>query len=500
MGHQMVTAVAVHLVALFRRYLPVLVVALLLVTIFFIRQQIAGMDGRFFQPSLNGTVALGYYLIGEYANAAKAYRAHFKEMAESGVSSGDLVRDAILRRDFSKARIEIGKLLVDHPDDIPLLITAGEIELEDNRPAEALQRLYPALRREPHNRDASLLAASAHARLGSFDAAINRLKTALSATSSGSWSRGFLLSLETTGLLKKYERQPMCLLAHYYRYLRIFDPSNARPAIRSAWKAIEANDRPDDAYLSISLVLGRQGDREAALAPALKAIEINPRNAEAYWQAAILYQERGGVLRNEFLMWKGAFEAEPYDIVYRDAFVKFLLGRFGDYHQALHIGRAGLETDPEYVPLRKKVAETYLLLGDYEKAIQEFQPLLSVQSEAAEAHILIGESYSRLGRYEEGISAYEAALTIEPANVLAHEGLAGIYLSQRRRREAIQELETAFRAGYDEIEPRATLCNLYLSESDYRKAEDCLKQVLMKDPENKMAQHMYPYVLKNSKR
>lgn len=500
MGHQMVTAIAVHLVALLRRYGPVLMAGLLIVLVFSVRQQLKGMDDRFFQPSLNGALGLGYYLIGDYTKAARAYRAHFKEVAESGASTGDPVIDAILRRDLRTARLENGKRVAGQPDNIDLLVTASEIELEDGRPAEALQQLFPVLRREPHNRDALLLAASAHARLGSFDAAINRLKTGLSATSSGSWGRGFLLSLETTGILKGSEIQPMCLLAHYYRYLRIFDPSNARPAIRSAWRAIEANDRPDDAYLSISLVLGRQGDREAALAPALKAIEINPRNAEAYWQAAILYQERGGVLRNEFLMWKGAFEAEPGDIVYRDAFVKFLLGRLGDYRQALQVGRAGLETDPDYVPLRKKVAETYFLLGEYERAIQEFQPLLTIQAEAVDAHNLIGDSLARLGRYEEGIAAYQAVLSIEPSNTIAHVGLGGIYLSQHRRREAIRELEAAFQAGYDEIEPQTTLCSLYMSESDYRKAKDCLKRVLIEDPENKMAQHLYPYLLKNSRR
>ena len=444
-------------------------------------------------------MGLGYYLVGDYAKAAQAYRTHYKKEVESGQLTGDPIQDALLLRDFAKARALIGKALAEQPDDPALLATAGEIELEDDRPAEALQKLSSVLQSEPLNRDALLLAAVARARLQSFGQAIDNLKTALRPSAEGSWGRGFLLTLETTGMLASSgsEPKPLCLLAHYYRYLRIYDSSNARRAIRVARKAIGAGDRPDDAYLTIGVVLEKEGKREQALQPILKAIEINPKNAEAYRWAATLYKHRGGDLQNEFLMWKGAFEVNSDDPSYRRAFINFLVRRFGDYPQALRVSLEGLERSSQDVELLKDACDIYLALGEYERAIAQCRQATVIQPKDAGAYGLIGFSLWRLQRIPEAVAAYKKAMSVDPSHAASHVGLAAIYQEQRQFRQAIEEYEESFRVGNRSPDDETSLCGLYLVESEYPKAASCLKRALKRNPDNKAAQHLYTYARKN---
>ncbi len=482
-----------------RRSAKILAAFLIVFLVFSGRQQIKQMDDRFFQPSFQGAVGLAYYLGGDYAKAARAYRTHQRQKIVSGYSSGDPIRDALLLGDFHKARQLVQTKLTERPDDPNLLTVAGEIDLEDGRPVEALQRLSSVLEREPLNRDALLLAAVARARLQAYGPSIDNLKAALRPRAEGSWSRGFLLSLETTGMLAASNsgQKPLCLLAHYYRYLRIFDSSNASPAIRFAHKAIDAGDRPDDAYLTIGVVLEKEGKREQALQPILKAIEINPKNAEAYRWAASLYAHRGGDLQNEFLMWKGAFEVSSNDPTYRRAFINFLVRRFGDYPQALRVSLEGLEYFPQDVELLKDACEIYLALGEYERAIAQCRQATVIQPKDAAAYGLIGFGLWRLQRISEAVASYKTAMSVDPSHAPSHVGLAGIYQEQRQFRQAIEEYEESFRLGNRSPEDATSLCGLYLMESEYPKAASCLERMLKWNPDNKAAQHLYTYARKN---
>jgi tetratricopeptide (TPR) repeat protein len=122
----------------------------------------------------------------------------------------------------------------------------------------------------------------------------------------------FLWALETTGRLTRLPpgQRPACLLAHWHRYLRIFDPWQGWVAIRHAEQAIRAGDRPADAFVTIAIVRDKQGKPQATFEALMKALEIDPRNPEALLWAAKSYSERGDVA-NEFRVLKEAADAAP---------------------------------------------------------------------------------------------------------------------------------------------------------------------------------------------
>src|SRR5438093_1194505 len=84
----------------------------------------------------------------------------------------------------------------------------------------------------------------------------------------------FLATLETTGELAQLPAgtRPLCLLAHYHRYLRIFDQAQAASAIRYAKAAIAIEDHADDCWFTMGMVYRRQNKPHASLEALLHAI------------------------------------------------------------------------------------------------------------------------------------------------------------------------------------------------------------------------------------
>jgi len=402
-------------------------------------QHVKRMDGVWFQPSPAGAWALAKYLAGDYAGAARAYRTHYRDAVASGWSSGDPALDALLAGDLDRAA---SASRTGTSGERGFLLTMSDIALERGHPDEAMVFLRRALERSPDDVEALLLASLAHARAGAPGEAIVTLTHALRQSAVGARVTISLRILETTGELARrqgVERQP-CLLAHYHRYLSVFDASNGRRALDYAEQAIRAADRPADAYLVRGILLDRQGQRDRALEAFLKALEIDPRHADAYRWATFIYSERGD-LRNEYRIARAAFDATPTNPFYLEHLDHVLMERLGDPHGAIAVYQQAIRLEPA-------------------------NPVL---------HEGLGRALHRLDRADEAIAAYRQAAEIAPRRYQPHTGLAGVYHGGRRYREAIAEYETAVRLGEPALEARVALCVAYHAVSEPPRALDCSK-------------------------
>jgi tetratricopeptide (TPR) repeat protein len=476
----------------YRRVLLGIVVAILLMNV---QARVTEMDARLFQSSSHGARGLAYYLIGSYGNAAKAYRAHLRDGGWREWAHRDTAYASLLQGDLSKASQEADG----QPDDIDALVTRGEIALEqgDFRRAAALFGL--ALEQDENHFDALLLTSVAQSYAGDPNRAIDTLRRALRTNSAGQRITAFLWALQTIGNLQQEAPDGLqwCLIAHYYRYLRILDPSNAAPAAKAARRAIDLNGRADDAYVTLGVLEEKRGEYDAALPFFLKAIDINPRNAEAHRWAANIYRHRGSDLLNEYRMWKGAFGAAPADLFYRNSFTAFLSERFGDYPQALNLIQEALTQEPQNTDLLKRAANLNQRLGNHDQAIATYREVLALRPHSPDILDAIGTSLVFLERYDDAIRSYQEALAINASRPESHSGLGAAYARQNKSHDAIREYETALTLGGENIEVRSYLCGQYYMTDQYQKAESCLRQVLRSDPQNKAAMHIYPYVMKN---
>jgi len=481
-----------------RRARIILAVGIVLLWIL-VRQQISRMDERFFQPSFPGIKGLALYAIGNYSGAAKAYREHFQELYQTEKTATDPGWDALLRGDFQGAEEIAKKALEKDPTAIAPLLTLGEIALEKGAFQEALSIFAQILGKEPNQFDAHLLSSVALSRSGAYGEAIHSLNLALRTNTIESRITSFLKALETTGDLGDLpaQKRPHCLLAHYYRYLRLFDPSNGRAAIDYANKAITLGDRPADAYLTLAIIYDKQEKREKSLQAILKAVEVNPKHAEALRWAAFIHSKRGDLL-NEYRMAKAAFEAAPEDPFYITHLDHVLVEKLGDVHQALGLMQQALKSTPNNPKALDRLGDLYGMVGNYEQSLDYYRKALVLEPLNAILYEEIGFSLDRLGRIKEAISTYRKAASIAPTRPQPHSGLASLYHGAGRYREAIKEYEEAIRLGERSTTELSQLCSLYhYVTSDFQRAANCFNEVLRRDPRNRLANRLLPETLHN---
>jgi len=485
-------------VSLSRRWVVFLVICACLLVWVCGRQRVMQMNGRFFQPSDRGILGLAFYMLGDYSRAARAYRSHYAgEVLEQG-SLGDPQQDALLLGDHATAVALSQDALKRNPDDVGALLTLGEIAYETGALDQALRLFVEVLDRQPDQIDALLLSSLASARSGDYGSAIELFNRAYR----NSWMpprlTTYLKFMEATGDLAKVREpgKPLCVLAHYYRFFRIYDRSNANLVIAYAKKAIAAGDHPADAYLTMGITYEREGKRAQALSALLKAIELDPRHAYAYRWAAVIYSARGD-LANEYRMRKAAADLAPDDPFYALELGEFLQVEMRDYHQALALMQKALEKAPNNIEALARVGSLYASIGEYGRSVEVYQKALSLAPQNPFLYDRIGYPLMELGRIEEATTVYRTAVALKPDLSHAHLMLGTLHQNQRQIPEAIKEYETAFQIQRPEARDLAPLCALYHMSAEYQRAAKCFRQVLSEDPRNRIAHSLLPYVLRN---
>jgi tetratricopeptide (TPR) repeat protein len=472
----------------------VAVVVLLVVIGVALKSCVFDLDVRLVRPSRSGGKALAYYLIGRYAPAARAYRADLADRVANDPDA-DPEWKALLTGDLSSA-----KRIADeraHAGDASnhSLLTLGEIALARNETTAALGYFDRVRKQEPDQFDALLLTSVVHARAGADEAAIDALNRALRSGGLETRITSLLWALETVGDLeaRPMARRPLCLLAHYHRYLRVYDPTQARVAIRYARRAIRAGDHPDAAYLAMAVVQAKEGKSRSALASFEAALRLNPRDTTALLWAAALHADRGD-LASEYRLTRTAFELAPDDPYVANTYHRLLTDKLGDYHQALDLSLRATSRNPNDRDAWWRVAAAQLLVGDYEESISSYRNAIALSPGRADLYDNLGYALRELGRIDEAIAAYRKSAAMASRSYVPHFELADIYRMQRRYTEAIDEYEIALSLGGREPRRILGLCALYYDRGALDHARPCLEYVLMVEPTNLQALGMLEHV------
>jgi tetratricopeptide (TPR) repeat protein len=458
------------------------------------------LDERFLRASLPGAKGLLLYLASDYAGAARAYREHVRRSVRAGEEpAGDPALAALMAGDLAGAASRARDILAGDRGSIPARLTLAEVSLQRGEPREALAILAPALGGRLDHFDALLLAAVAHARSGEPGPAIDLLNRALRSQRVEERVTSFLQALEVTGELGRQPAasRPACLLAHLHRYLRIFDSTQGRVAVRRANEAIARGDRPADAYLTIGIVYEKQGHPEDALAALLQAVERDGRHPEALRWAAILYRRRGD-LPNEYRMIKRAYEAAPDDSFYATHFGEVLVDRLGDLRQAKTLWERAVQESPGNVLALEQLGRVERFLGNSARAVELLETALRLDPWRSMVRWRLGYALVDAGRANEAVLLFQQWVARAPQDPTAHTNLAVAYGRARRGREAIRELEEAFRLGERSAGHYEYLCELYFYETtELARAAECFRRLLAWQPGRPRALQLLPEIEKN---
>src|SRR5262249_20376583 len=314
------------------RLRPALVIAMVLMVFWLAGYwRFADLDWPLFQLSWSGPRALALYVTGHYRDAARAYR-HGQRGAlrvayENDPSGYRAFRAGHLDEAERRARTTLALV----PTAIEPLVTLGEIALENGQTKAATRAFATVLERRPDHFDAMLLHAVAAARLDDRGRAIEMINRALRWNMAGERDTVLYRVMELTGELRVRApaQQPLCLLAHLHRYLRIFDDAHGPIAMEYARRAIRAGDHPAEAYLTLGIVHEKRGEPADAARAMRKALEADPRQADALrWLA--LQANRIGDILHEYEFTKAAYEAAPKDPFYLRDLEYVMLVRLDD--------------------------------------------------------------------------------------------------------------------------------------------------------------------------
>jgi tetratricopeptide (TPR) repeat protein len=451
--------------------------------------QLARMDRRFFGDSAPAARALIHYLAADYAGAARFYREHLRRWSARIPPEDAWSWTALAAGDLDRAEVEARTESRLAPTDPEPLLTLAEVALARRDPmARTLAGRVLALRRDDY--DALLIMAVAHAREGAHHAAIDDLKRALRYDRVERRSTVFLAVLEATGELddRKKEEQPACLLAHLHRYLRIYDPSHARPTVRYAERAIAAGDRADDAHVTIGLVHTREGRRTAAFAAFQHALGVNPRNTAALlWTAR--YRSDRGELTEEFLALRTAVDVDPDDRFVATTFHDFLVRKLGDYRQAQATAEAAIARNDRDADSWWRLGNVQSHLGHHGHALHSYRQAAARAPDTPHIEASIADTLAELDRDAEAVVAYRRAIALDPFRPEPHLGLGLLHGRARRWAAAIEEYEAVARLGGG---LSAGLCEMYLEVGRPDDAGRCAVAVLASQPDNEQALVLLP--------
>jgi tetratricopeptide (TPR) repeat protein len=467
------------------------VVALLLVAF----DQLAGMSLRFFGTSTLAARAFAYYLIGDYSGAARLYREDLRRWVErepaESMSSWRLLAQGDLDGAESRARVE-SQLTPTDPEPV---LTLAEVALARRDSVTALEMAGRVLGLRPDDSDALLVTAVAQSRQPAPSAAIDTLKRALRQERGERRATAFLAVLEATGELddRPLDARPNCLLAHLHRYLRLYDPSHAEPAIRYALRAIDLGDQADDAYITLAAIDARRGRPTRGFARLQQALAVNPRNTAALLDAA-RYRANRGEVAEEYRLTRAALDADPDDPFIVATLHRLLVQKLGDYRQALALAEGAVARTPRDASAWLRQGQVRAQLGDYREALQSYQQAAALAPRTAELEDRTGDALWRLGRDAEALAAYQRAVALDPLRPGPHHGLGALHGKARRWNDAIREAEMGYTLGGREITQVVGLCGLYVEAGRKTEADACLARVLMRDPASAQALAMQEQV------
>lgn len=452
-----------------------LVVLLTLATV----QRLARMDSRFFGDSTPANRALLHYLAGDYGNSARWYRTALAATPDPGPpSSWTALRAGNADAAEGLARRELAQA----PSALHPRLTLAEVALSRGQPTEALEQIRRALELRPEDYDALLLATVAHARSGAWNEALDALKRALRQDRVERRYTVFLDVLEVTGDIGARTNPPLCLLAHLHRYLGSYDPARSDSAIWYARRAIDAEDRADDAWVTIAVVHDQEGKRRRALEDFARALTINATNTAALLGAARVRADRGEI-GDEYRLVRRAFQATPDDVFIVDRLHGLLTQKLGDYAQALAVEQRLVVERPADARAWWRLAAVQLHLGQPEAALESLDRATAL-TDSAEAHEARGHALRALQRPADAAAAYRRSIAIDPARPGPYVGLANLLARERRYPEALAAYERAYQLGATDVEQIVELCSLYYETGRVRQALGCLDQALTRAPDN----------------
>lgn len=195
---------------------------------------------------------------------------------------------------------------------------------------------------------------------------------------------------------------------------------------------------------------------------------------------------RNQAWKDEFSLWEDALKKSPTKARVWATLGKAYLDK-RDYVKAKQMSEKAVQLDPALLGAINNLAVCYLdYYRDEDKAKELIEHILNKRPDAQNAILNLGVIHLRRRELDEALACLLKALEMDSENERVYFNLAGVYFNMGQYEKALHLINKGmvYWPGNRELNLLLGLTLFHLN--DYKKAEKQLKQVLEKDPDNRV--------------
>ncbi len=383
---------------------------------------------------------------------------------------------------------ELSGVLRQDAKQTPAAMVLTVLHMKRNEYAKAVEVAEKLIAAQPKNPTFLNLLASAQVGAGDYKSARANYEMALAENPQ------FLTARINLGKLSRIEGKPEAAESIFMDVLRekpgqaqslielaLLENQRKQPDKAIVWleKARATNPKSVEARLDLTrlyLSLNRPAD---ALSPIQEAEILEPNNPEVLALNSQCQMANGKPKVAQVVLQKlSRTVGYDTDWLLKAAEMQLAIGEKAD---ALWSLEKAVQGNPESLPAREALTETFLLSGQMEKAEESAAAMQAKVPGNAVTPGVLGDLRMRQGRYQEAAASYRKAQELKPS------ALATIHLSQALgaagdKQGALEALQSWLKAHPDDTDVAHVLADSYLAAGRLPEARDRYEQVLRKHP------------------
>jgi tetratricopeptide (TPR) repeat protein len=236
-----------------------------------------------------------------------------------------------------------------------------------------------------------------------------------------------------------------------------------------------------NAYIYLANIYRKNKDFDQSIQYLRKAIEAEPDNLDIYNDLGLLYLEFGNyeeAKKNfEFVI----TEDESYSFAYDNLGV--IYRKLKEYKKAEACLKKSLALNLQAWTYNE-LALVYTEMGQYRDSIDSSKKALAIDTNYAFAYDNLGAVYRKLGYYEKAREALQQSLELKPEDSWTYNQLGLLNYENGKYITAKADFIKSAELDHDHYWPHINLASCYVKEKEYKLAENYLKELEEKYPDN----------------